>query len=271
MSGGHPTWRGEMNSDGRLRIGILGPLIGTWDGAAISLPRGRVAVLLAVLAMSAGRPVSMRRLAELVWAEERPKRTRASLQTLVARLRGAMPGVVVTAADGYLLDVDPNSVDLLYFRRLVNDARAASEPSTALVLLDEALGLWRGEPLGYPLSAALDREVVPGLVEEHLAALEQRAEIELAVGRFDRVLAELQGLISQHPLREPLWGQLIRALDGAGRPAEAIQQYHRARKILATEVGIDPSPSLQALFQRLLRPEPAQPAPGLKLGHDDSA
>ncbi|MBV9856380.1 MAG: tetratricopeptide repeat protein [Streptosporangiaceae bacterium] len=236
-----------------LRIGVLGPLLATRGGVAVGLSRGRTAVLLAALAMSAGHPVSAARLAELVWPDEQPEWVRASLQTLVARLRGLLPGVIVTLGDGYLLDIDPDQVDLLRFRRLARAAEEASDPAAARRLLDQALELWRGEPLVDLRSAALDRDVIPGLTEEYLSAVQRRADLDLAAGRHDRVIAELRGLTGRYPLREPLWDQLLRALAGAGRPAEAIQEYHRAREILAAELGVDPSLDLQGLYQQLLQ------------------
>jgi DNA-binding SARP family transcriptional activator len=212
-------------------------------------------MLLAILAMSAGRPVSVARLAELIWSEEQPEQVRASLHNLVARLRGIMPGVVVTIGDGYMLDVDPEYVDLLRFRRLVHAADGAGDAVEAQELLDQALALWRGEPLSGIRSAALEREVIPGLTDELLSAVQKRAELKLAAGGHDRVIAELRGLVGQYALRESLWGTLMRALSGAGRPAEAIQEYHRAREILAAELGVDPSPELQGLYQKLLKTE----------------
>jgi DNA-binding SARP family transcriptional activator len=262
-----------MAGNGGLCIGVLGPLSGTRGGIAVRLPGGRAGVLLAVLAMSAGNPVGTGRLAELVWPEDRPERVRASLQTLAARLRAVLPGVVVTAGDGYLLELDPDQVDLLRFRGLVRAAERAGDNAGALGLLDQALGLWRGEPLAGLRSSALDREVVPGLVDEHLAAMQRRAGLELAAGRHDRVIAELRALAGRYRLREPLWGLLLRALADAGRPAEAIGEYHRARQILAEELGVDPSPELQDLYQQLLRAggevphprsavPPGEPVPG---------
>jgi DNA-binding SARP family transcriptional activator len=235
-----------------LWIGVLGPLSGTRDGAVVRMPRGRSGILLAALAMSAGRPVGVGRLADLIWPEEQPERVRPSIQTLVARVRGQVPDVVVTAADGYLLDIDPDHVDLLRFRRLVREADDSANPAVAAGLLDQALGLWRGEPLSELRSSALHRDVIPGLVEERLMAVQRRAELDLAAGRHDRVIAELQTLTGQYRLREPLWGLLIRALAAAGRPAEAIQQYHRTWKILAEELGVDPSTDLQDLYRQLL-------------------
>jgi DNA-binding SARP family transcriptional activator len=239
----------------RLRVSLLGPPLQAEPEAAFKLPRGRVGMLLAILAMSAGRPVGVARLAELIWSEEQPEQVRASLHNLVARLRGIMPGVVVTIGDGYMLDVDPEYVDLLRFRRLVHAADGAGDAVEAQELLDQALALWRGEPLSGMRSAALEREVIPGLTDELLSAVQKRAELKLAAGGHDRVIAELRGLVGQYALRESLWSQLIRALSGAGRPAEAIQEYHRAREILAAELGVDPSPELQGLYQKLLKTE----------------
>ena len=242
-----------VTGDPRLRISVLGPLLVERDGAAITLPRGRAGVLLAVLAMSAGRPVSTGRLAGLIWDSDQPDHSRASLQTVVARLRGLVPGVVVTVGDGYLLDIDPDQVDLLRFRRLVREAGEAGGPGPGPGLLDRALGLWRGEPLADLRSVALDRDVVPSLTDEYLSAVQRRADLELAAGHYDRVITQLRDLVGQYPLREPLWVQLMRALAASGRQAEAIGEYHRARETLAAQLGLDPSPGLQDLYERLLQ------------------
>ncbi|MBV9855105.1 MAG: tetratricopeptide repeat protein [Streptosporangiaceae bacterium] len=251
-----------MSGEEGLWIGVLGPLAGTRDGAAVAMPRGRAGVLLAVLAMSAGQPVGVGRLAELIWGERRPEWVRPSIHNLVARVRSVVPGVVVTTPEGYLLDVDPDRVDLLRFRRLVRDAGQAADAGVAAGLLDEALGLWRGEPLSDVRSPGLQRGVVPGLVEEWLLAVQRRAGLDLAGERQDRVIAELGPLTGRYPLREPLWELLIRALAAAGRPAEAIGQYHQARIVLAEELGVDPSAGLQELYQRLLQAGPDEAAGG---------
>jgi DNA-binding SARP family transcriptional activator len=239
--------------DADLQVGILGPLLVIRDGVTVRLPQGRVGVLLAALAMSAGRPVGTSRLIELLFDGDQPEHSRASLQSVVARLRGVVPGVVVTAGDGYLLDSDPDLVDVLRFRRLIREAGRVGDYAVAAGLLDQAVGLWRGEPLADVRSAGLERYVVPALTDEYLSAVQWRAGFELAAGRYDRVIAELRGLTSQYPLREPLWGQLLRALAGAGRPAEAIAEYHRAREVLAAQLGVDPSPDLHDLYVRLLQ------------------
>src|ERR1700742_1714394 len=190
-----------MTDDPGLRIGVLGALQGCRDGKPITMPRGRAAVLLAALALSAGRPVGSARLAELIWDDDdRPERSRARLQTVVARLRGLLPGTVVTAGDGYLLDVEPAQTDLGRFRQLVRAADqpapgqpAPGQPATAdaaLARLDEAGGLGRGEALASVRLAALDRDVIPGLVEEYLTAVQQRATLGLAAGRSEPLTAE---------------------------------------------------------------------------------
>ena len=144
--------------------------------------------------MSAGHPVGITRLTELIWDDEQPEHARARLQTLVARVRGQVPGVVVTAGEGYLLDVDPDAVDLWQFRRLVRAAGEASSPAAALGLLDQALGLWRGEPMADLRSTALDRAVRPALTDEYLSAVQHRADLGLAAGRYDQITVELHGL-----------------------------------------------------------------------------
>lgn len=240
-----------------LRVGVLGSLLVCWGGSPVGLSRGRVRVLVALLAMSAGRPVGVDRLAAVIWPEERPEQVRSSLQTVVARARREVPGdAIVTTANGYLLDVDPDRVDLLGFRRLIRAAGTADAPGAVLEYLDRALELWRGAPLGDIRSAALERDVVPALVDEWLSAVCWRAKLRLADGRHDEVITELRDLTGQYPLRESLWAQLIQALADVGRRAEAIEQYHLAQGILADELGVDPSPDLQGLYLRLLQSDP---------------
>jgi DNA-binding SARP family transcriptional activator len=197
-----------------------------------------------------------------LWDDDQPEHLRASLHTVVARVRRVVPGVVVTVGDGYMLDISPDHVDVLRFRGLAREAAEAGDRASALGLFDQALELWRGEPLVDLGSAALARDVVPGLTDEYLSAVQRRADLRLEAGQVDRVIAELRELTGQYPLREPLWVQLLRALAAAGRPAEAITEYHRARETLAARLGIDPSPELQGLYRRLLQeqPEPSPPA-----------
>jgi len=253
-----------MSGDAGLRIGLLGPLLVMPDGVTVRSLRGRVGVLLAALALSPGRPVGAARLAGLIWDDEQPERARSRLHTVVARLRELLPSAVVTVGDGYMLDVDPQQVDVWRFRSLVRAARQAKDPAAALGSLDEALALCRGEPLADLRSAALSREVLPAVVEEYLSAVEHRAGFALAAGRHEQVITELRGLTGGYRLREPLWALLLRALALAGRPAEAIEEYHAAREVLAAELGVDPSAELQEVYHQLLLADQATtsgPAP----------
>jgi DNA-binding SARP family transcriptional activator/Flp pilus assembly protein TadD len=237
-----------------LRVDILGPLKVTRDGVAVTLPNGRTAVLCTILALTPGEAVSVDVLTARIWDEQLPQRVRGSLQNLVMRLRRSLgPGAVATVTGGYLLDVDPGNVDLVRFRRLIAEAADADEPGQARTLLGEALRLWRGEPLADLHSEALERELLPSLIEERLAAQQRRIDLDLGAGDYDRAIVELRELTSQYPLRESLWYQLIAAVAGAGRPAEAIQVYHQIRQRLNEELGVGPSPDLQEIYHQLLR------------------
>src|ERR1700722_16007304 len=123
-----------VTGEAPLCVGFLGPLLVTHDGTVVRLLRGRPGVLLAALAMSAGRPVGADRLAGLLWDDDRPEHLRASLHTVGARLRRMVPGAVVTVGDGYLLDISPDHVDVLRFRRLAREAGEAGDRASALRL-----------------------------------------------------------------------------------------------------------------------------------------
>jgi len=138
------------------------------------------------------------------------------------------------------------------FIRLLDRTKAAGvDPEP---LLREALGLWRGTPFGdEPLSDWLAEEVSRRLTERWLAAVQERIDLDLAAGRDDGLVEELEQLTAAYPLREPLWACYLVALDGAGRPADALVAYERIRVRLVDELGIDPSPELRGLYAALLR------------------
>jgi DNA-binding SARP family transcriptional activator/Tfp pilus assembly protein PilF len=244
------------------------------DGVPVPIAAAKQRVLIAVLALAAGQPVTVERLITCLWDEQPPDTARNTLQNYVLRLRrtlavDAEPGPLVSSPAGYRLDVDPDRVDVHRFRTLVRSARstaAAGEPESAAALLDEALALWRGEPLAEVPSEVLHREVVPGLVEQRLAALEQRIDLDLDRGRHAERITELVGLTTEHPLRERAWAQLMLALYRSGRTAEALDAYRQAGKILSEEFGIDSGPELHTLHQAILTGDPTltitDPAPG---------
>jgi DNA-binding SARP family transcriptional activator len=229
-----------------VEYALLGPLEVRSDGRTIAVGRGKQRALLAVLALNAGRVVPAERLIDELWGDEPPATAATALQVYVSRLRKSLgEGAIETREPGYLVE---GQVDVSSFETLVSKARQ-SEPAQAAELLAEALGLWRGAPLAdceLPLEAAR-------LEEQHVSAIEQRIEADLANGRSSELVAELESLVAEHPLREPFRAQLMLALYRAGRQAEALDAYRAARATLLDELGIEPSPRLQGLEQAILR------------------
>lgn len=225
---------------------------------------GRARVLLAVLALSANRAVPADTLAEYVWGDEPPQRIRGSLQTLVARLRSVLGAEAIeTTPQGYRLRVDPDGVDVLRFRRLLDragriDADPGAQPDAAAdgEAARLAVALWRGAPLADVDSDALRRDVVPGLEEHRMQAVERRLDAELAAGRHREVLGELRELVDRHPLREALAARLILALHRCGRRAEGLAAYRAVADQLREELGLDPGAELQDLHAAMLRDDP---------------
>lgn len=246
------------------RFRLAGPLEVRHDGSLVPVTAAKQRVVIAALALAAGEPVTVARLIACVWGDQPPLRARNTLMNYVLRLRhalqvGAEPVPLVSSAAGYRLDIDAGAVDVHRFGSLVRSARSTSmtgEPRSAAVLLDEALELWRGEPLADVPSELLHREVVPGLVEQRLAALEQRIDLDLELGLHGERITELVALTTGHPLRERMWAQLMLALYRSGRTAEALGAYHQARKVLAEELGIDPGLELRKLHEAVLTDDP---------------
>ena len=253
-----------------MEFRILGPLEVLDDsGCALALGGPKQRALLAVLLLDAGAVVSADRLIEELWGEDPPGSARGVLQVYVANLRkllepgrttGAAPTVLRTQPPGYRLDPGAHRFDLVTFRRLAatGTARAeAGDPHGAAEALTEALALWRG-PVLSDLAVGLDTQgTLAQLEEQRLAALEQRVEVELALGRHRDLVGELEALVAAHPLREQLWSLLIVALYRCQRQAEALDAYRKARHTLAEELGIDPGRPLQELERAVLAQDPA--------------
>jgi DNA-binding SARP family transcriptional activator len=254
-------------------FGLLGPLQVLIDGRELELRRPKLRSLVALLLLRAGEVVSTDRLVEDLWAGRPPKTAVGSLQNLVSELRKSLgPEVVKTRPPGYVLDVDPEHVDLHRFERLVAQAAETERAEQQAALLREALALWRGPPLADLATEAFAHLEVGRLEERQTAAKEDLVDAELELGRHARLVGELEALVAQHPLRERLRGQLMLALYRSGRQAEALDAYRAARETLVEELGIEPSPELQRLEQAILRhdeeldlvaraapPAPAQP------------
>jgi DNA-binding SARP family transcriptional activator len=230
-----------------LEFRILGPLEVVDRGRTLALGGPRQRALLALLLTRANRVVSRDELIDELWDGDAPDGARNALQYHVSRLRKALAphDVLVTRDPGYMIRVAPAELDLLEFERLRESARDAP-PEEAARLLRRALELWRG-------SAQAD---IAHLDDLRIAALEQRIDADLESGRHDGLVAELEPLVREHPLRERLRAQLMLALYRSGRQAEALDVYRQTRQTLIDELGIEPSPSLQELERAILRHDP---------------
>ena len=256
-----------------LRVQLLGPLHVERDGQPVALGGRAQRALLARLLLEPGRTVPVSRLVDDLWGERAPATASKMIQIYVSMLRKVLPeGVLVTRPPGYAVELPREAIDLSRFedlRHAGQTALAAGSPGQALEKLREALALWHGAALGEfdePFATIESRR----LEEVHLAALEDRIEAELQLGRHGALVAELHALVARHPLRERLRGQLMLALYGSGRQADALAEYHRVREVLLEDLGIEPSPSLRELERRILQQDPMlvvtapQPQPRLQ-------
>jgi len=207
---------------------------------------------LALLALNAGKVVSADRFIEELWGELAPGNPLNSVQSHVSQLRRLLGSErIVTRPPGYLLDLDPEAVDVLRFERLVSIARNGPS-ATSADALREALALWRGPPLIDVGDAPFVAVQASRLEELRLGALEDRIDADLSLGLHGGLVVELQALVAEHPLRERFHGQLMVALYRAGRQADALRAYDSARKVLTEELGLSPGPDLRALEAAIL-------------------
>ncbi|MFD5243900.1 ATP-binding protein [Amycolatopsis sp. NPDC058340] len=247
-----------------MQFAILGPVEARLpDGTPVALGGPQLRGLLALLALDAGRIVSAGRLIDGLHGDHPPEGAAEALQSQVSRLRrrlkdgGAPDGLVEFTPAGYRLAVDPQDVDLHRFERLTAQARETAEPGTKLALFTEALALWRGSAL----DGLADPPRAARLAELRLAAIEDRVEAGLALAHHEKLVAELRELAREHPLRERLTAQLVRALHGSGRSAEALAVFAEARERLADELGADPSADLAGAHAAVLRGSTARRIP----------
>ncbi len=238
----------------RIEIRLLGPVEVLVDGEACSVPGAGERELLAVLALSAGHVVPTHALVSALWGEDLPANPDNALQIRVSKLRRALGALglpatlLATRRPGYVLEVEPEQVDALRFVRSVTAARAttAADPVAAARIYREALASWRGRVLAEFADSAWAGPEATRLEELGLAAREELIDLELAAGRHADVLAELEALAAEHPLREKLQGRLMLALYRAGRQAEALAVYRRARTLLDEELGLAPGAEVWA-------------------------
>ncbi|MFI7680716.1 BTAD domain-containing putative transcriptional regulator [Actinophytocola sp. NPDC049390] len=241
---------------------VLGPLevraVGT--DAPIAVAGGHARQLLGVLLLHEGRLVGIDTLTEVLWDEDPPPSCRKLIQARISRLRGLLgPSVELAGSrDGYRLTIRAGSLDLREHRELVAETAGAAAADTE-VLLDRALSLWHGPALAELGGTARGTRIVADLTEEYLATVEAHADAALASGRSPALAARLAPVVDEHPLRERLRAQLMRALHRAGRQAEALAVYDRGRRLLAEELGVDPGQELRAAHAEILAGE--EPVP----------
>ena len=256
-----------------LEYSVLGPVEAARDGVPVPIPGAKQRTLLAALLLEANRVVSAERLIARLWEQDPPAQARNALQNHIKRLRqvliggsrpGSVPDPITTRPDGYLMTVPEQALDLSRFTALVRRAESTAadgRPVDAAALYGEALAQWRGEPLRETSSAALRGEYAGALTERRLATIEARIELELRLGRHERVLAELAELTAALPLREKFWSQRLLALYRSGRQAEALNAYQSAAAVLADELGVDPGAALREMHQAILTDALAVQAP----------
>ena len=243
---------------------LLGSLEVTVGDRPIRIGTGRQREVLIMLLLHRNAVVSSERLIDSLWGEQPPPTAVKVLQNSVGQLRRALDDRearrLQTRGHGYLLQVDDAELDVERFERLVREggrALASDRPAEAATLLREALGLWRGPPLADVAYETFAQAEITRLEEQHAIAIERRIDADLALGAHSDLVAELDALIDQHPLREHLRGQRMLALYRCGRQAEALETYREGRRLLIDEVGVEPGTELRGLHDAILRQDPA--------------
>ena len=244
-----------------MELRVLGPVEASADSESLALGGTKQRAVLAMLALDANRTVPADHLIEGLWGEDPPASAAKMVQNYVWRLRtvlGERTGAeILTRGRGYELRVDPDSVDVRRFQRLLaeaNRAGAGGEPADAA---REALALWRGPALADVVDAPFAAPEIRRLEELRVEAVELALDADLAAGHHLEVAGEIDAIVAEHPLRERLHAQRMLALYRCGRQAEALDAYREARSTLVDEVGVEPGPELRRLHEAILRQDPA--------------
>ncbi len=250
-----------------MHLRALGSLEVEVNGALLPVGGPLVRALLVRLALDAGTTVPAIVLQDALWSDDQPTGAANALQTQVSRLRrqlGAAASRLESTASGYRLDIDRGEVDVLVFEELAARGReewAAGRPEAALPCLLAGLDLWRGSPFVDLIDADWVDAAVARLDEIRLSAVEDRFEVQLALGQHVQP-SDVAALAVDFPMRERLQAVAITALTAAGRQADGLARYEKTRRLLADELGVDPGPQLQAAYLAVLRGDaPVRPSP----------
>ncbi|WP_433309187.1 BTAD domain-containing putative transcriptional regulator [Micromonospora sp. CA-269861] len=248
-----------------MKFRVLGAVEAWAQGARLDLGGRQPRLVLAALLLEPDRLVPLDRLIDLLWGEDPPRSARGTVQALVSRLRAALrqaeaPVELIGREPGYLLRVDPLTVDAHQFTALVAQARTVDD-AAAVDLFDQALALWRGEPLADVADEQVRHRLCARLREARWAAIEDRTDVLLRQGRSRQVVDELIDPVAGQPGRQRLVGQLMLALHREGRAEHALATYRQVRDQLADEQGLDPAPALRRLEALILRADPTLELP----------
>lgn len=248
-----------------MQFRVLGSLDVVADGAVVALGPPKQRALLASLALHVGEIVSVDRLTELLWGEDAPRTAAHSIQIYVSDLRRALEplggsDLILTRHPGYVLQAERDSIDAWQFERLVRDGvrmLEAGDREAGRSALRQALALWRGPALSDFAYEEFAQPYIRRLNEMHLDAIEVLAAAELEAGRTTEVVHLLEAAVREDPLRERSRELLMLALYRTGRHADALRTYDALRRQLADELGVDPSPSIRGLYDRILLHDPS--------------
>jgi DNA-binding SARP family transcriptional activator len=260
---------------GTVSVGLLGPLSIVVDGVDRSVTAPRQRAVLAYLAMrTTGEGVSADRLLDAVWGEDLPAAATKAVAFQISKLRSVLEpdrvgegSLITTSSSGYVLNARLEDVDVHRFERLVTDARDVllADPVDCEVLIEAALGLWRGRPFADLNDEPFVEDEIRQLEQSHLVARRTLAEARVARGRHLDVVGDLQAMVVEQPLDEAVVALLMIALQRSGRTADALRAFGDLRIRLSSELGIEPSNDLRQLERELLDGGP-EAAPGLVAG-----
>jgi DNA-binding SARP family transcriptional activator len=247
-----------------MNFEVLGPLRVRLGEQPVPLSAPMPRMLLGVLLTRANTPVPVDVLVDALWVGQRDPRAAKKLQLHVHRLRRALgdPARILYENGGYTLRVLPGELDAECFESALTESTGAGQPARAVVLLRQALELWRGDPFSDIVDLPLLRAEADRLSERRLAGLAQLYTAELACGHATVIVPELVELASRHPMREQLQGLLMTALYQAGRQADALEVYQRTRGALVEQLGLEPGNELQRLEHAILTGDPMLATPG---------
>ena len=263
-----------------IDVGLLGPIeVREASGTRLEIPRGRPLTLLALLLTRRDDIVPADVATEVLWPGRPPKDPRNALQLAVSRLRRALagragslarppPDVVVGVAGGYALRLPAGWVDADRFETMAQAGRAQlarNEAADAAGTLRNALSMWRGPAFADVRDEPFAQAAIGRLDELRHSAVADRIDADLALRRHAQLVAELETLVGEYPLRERLRAQLMLALYGSGRQSDALAVYRDTRRLLIEELGVEPSRDLRDAHRFVLRqgelPPRAEPAP----------